>query len=158
MSRNPKPTRKKSSGRHAKPGAGGGRPLRGRPKVCVFCGQHATWVDYKDVTMLKRFVNARGRIKARSATGTCAQHQRDMATAVKTARELALLPYTVQTATDPRSGRNKDRRGNGSTSLNGRSFGRDESSPAPDADAQADNDHAGAATSDVGDNPITAPT
>jgi small subunit ribosomal protein S18 len=98
MARNPKASNKKSHDRRPKPASAGGRPRRGRPKICIFCAEHASWVDYKDVNLLKRFINDRGRIKARGATGTCAQHQRDVATAVKTARELALLPYTVRTA------------------------------------------------------------
>jgi small subunit ribosomal protein S18 len=73
-----------------------GRVRRGRPKVCQFCVDHVEWVDYKDTAVLRRFMNDRGRIKARGATGTCAQHQRDVAVAIKTARELALLPYVVR--------------------------------------------------------------
>jgi ribosomal protein S18 len=108
--------KKKSSDRRPKAAAaGGGRPRRGRPKVCIFCREHADWVDYKDIGVLKRFINDRGRIRARGATGTCAQHQRDLATAIKTARELALLPYQVRNAaSDVRSGRGGDRRGNAS--------------------------------------------
>jgi ribosomal protein S18 len=79
-----------------KPAEGKGRP-RGKAKVCVFCASHAEWVDYKDTASLRRFINDRGRIKSRGATGTCAQHQRDVAAAVKTARELILLPYVVRT-------------------------------------------------------------
>ena len=111
MARNPKTTNKKSQEHRPKPGSGGGRPRRqGRPKVCIFCSEHATWVDYKDVALLTRFINDRGRIKARGGTGNCAQHQRDVATAVKIARELALLPYVVRTtATESRGGRGGDR-------------------------------------------------
>jgi len=72
------------------------RVRRGRPKVCLFCAEHVEWVDYKETALLRRFMNDRGRIKARGATGTCAQHQRDVAVAVKTARELVLLPYVVR--------------------------------------------------------------
>jgi small subunit ribosomal protein S18 len=114
MARNPKATNKKSQDRRPKSGLGGGRPRRGRPKVCIFCKERASWVDYKDVALLRRFINDRGRIKARGATGTCVQHQRDVAMAVKTAREVALLPYVVRTvATEPRRGRGEDRHGNG---------------------------------------------
>jgi len=82
------------------------RPRRGRPKVCVFCAQHIAWVDYKDTNLLRRFMTDRGKIKARASTGTCAQHQRDVALAIKTARELAMLPYLVRTlAADKASGR-----------------------------------------------------
>ena len=51
-------------------------------------------VDYKDVNVLRKFISDRGKIRARRVTGNCVQHQRDVAIAVKNARELALLPYT----------------------------------------------------------------
>ena len=51
-------------------------------------------VDYKDTTLLRKFISDRGKIRARRVTGNCSQHQRDVATAVKNAREMALLPYT----------------------------------------------------------------
>ena len=69
----------------------GRRPQR--RKVCMFCRDKVDWVDYKDVALLRRFVSDRGKIRARRVTGTCSQHQRDVAAAVKSARELALLPY-----------------------------------------------------------------
>jgi small subunit ribosomal protein S18 len=59
----------------------------------VFCRDGATHVDYKDVALLRRFISDRGKIRARRVTGTCVQHQRDVAAAVKNAREMALLPY-----------------------------------------------------------------
>jgi small subunit ribosomal protein S18 len=83
---------------------------RGKPKVCVFCRDHTTWVDYKDVNVLRRFISDRAKIKARRTTGTCTQHQREVAVAIKTARELALLPYTQRTVSD-KAGR--DGRGGG---------------------------------------------
>ena len=83
---------------------------RGKPKVCVFCRDHVTWVDYKDVNVLRRFISDRAKIKARRTTGTCTQHQREVAVAIKTARELALLPYTQRTVSD-KAGR--DGRGGG---------------------------------------------
>ncbi len=89
-----------------KPNDAKGRVRRGRPKVCMFCAQHITWVDYKDTNLLRRFITDRGKIKARTNTGTCAQHQRDVALAIKTARELVMLPYLVRTlAADKSSGR-----------------------------------------------------
>lgn len=101
MARNSK-VGKKASSRKPRAVDGKGRPRRGRPKVCRFCADHTVWVDYKDVNVLGRFLNDRGRIKSRGSTGTCAQHQRDVAVAIKTARELALLPYAVRTvAADP---------------------------------------------------------
>lgn len=81
------------------------RRRRGRPKFCVFCAEGSIWVDYKDIGVLRRFVNDRGRIRPRGATGTCAQHQRDVATAIKTARELALLPYAVRVLANDKAGR-----------------------------------------------------
>jgi small subunit ribosomal protein S18 len=108
MARNPK-VGKKAPQSKPRLADGKGRVRRGRPKVCRFCAEHLEWVDYKDVNLLRRFMNDRGRIRARGATGTCAQHQRDVAVAIKTARELALLPYAVRTvAADP-----GDRRGGG---------------------------------------------
>lgn len=73
---------------------------RGKKKVCIFCKEHADWVDYKDVNLLRRFMSDRGKIRARRVTGNCAQHQRDVQVAIKTARELALLPYTQRTVTE----------------------------------------------------------
>jgi small subunit ribosomal protein S18 len=80
---------------------------RGKKKVCMFCKEHVTWVDYKDVGLLRKFMSDRGKIRARRVSGNCAQHQRDIALAIKTARELALLPYTQRTTSDrpgPRGG------------------------------------------------------
>jgi small subunit ribosomal protein S18 len=108
MARNSK-VAKKTSSRKPRPSEGKGRLRRGRPKVCRFCADHTVWVDYKDVNVLARFLNDRGRIRSRGSTGTCAQHQRDVAVAIKTARELALLPYTVRAAAADRA----DRRGGG---------------------------------------------
>ena len=53
-----------------------------------------TYIDYKDTTLLRKFISDRGKIRARRVTGNCVQHQRDVAIAVKNAREVALLPYT----------------------------------------------------------------
>jgi small subunit ribosomal protein S18 len=52
------------------------------------------YIDYKDVALLRKFISDRGKIRARRVTGNCVQHQRDVAMAVKNAREVALLPYT----------------------------------------------------------------
>jgi ribosomal protein S18 len=53
-------------------------------------------VDFKDLALLKKFISDRGKIRARRVTGTCSEHQRDVAAAVKNAREMALLPYVVR--------------------------------------------------------------
>src|SRR5438045_9445243 len=76
-----------------------------KKKVCVFCSEHIKWVDYKDVNLLRRFMSDRGKIRARRVSGNCAQHQRDVAVAIKTARELALLPYSQRTVTERGPGR-----------------------------------------------------
>jgi small subunit ribosomal protein S18 len=78
---------------------------RGKKKVCIFCKEHIDWVDYKDVNLLRRFMSDRGKIRARRVTGNCAQHQREVAVAIKTAREVALLPYTQRTVTERGPGR-----------------------------------------------------
>lgn len=80
------------------------KPRRGKPKVCTFCAERSAWVDYKDVSLLRRFISDRGKIRSRTNTGTCAQHQREVATAIKTARELALLPYAVRVAASDKAG------------------------------------------------------
>lgn len=76
------------------PSAKPGRPRK--KKHCQFCVDKTTYVDYKDVNLLRRFVSERGKIRARRVTGNCTQHQRLVATAVKNAREMALLPYTAR--------------------------------------------------------------
>ena len=65
-------------------------------KVCIFCKDRIDYVDYKDVGVLRKFVSERGKIRARRVTGNCSQHQRDVATAVNNAREMALLPYSTR--------------------------------------------------------------
>ena len=76
----------------------------GRKKVCVYCTERL-WVDYKDVNILRRFQSDRGKIRARRVTGNCTQHHRDVAIAIKTARELALLPYLQRTVVERAGGR-----------------------------------------------------
>ncbi len=73
---------------------------RGKKKVCIFCADHVEWVDYKDVSLLRKFMSDRGKIRARRVSGNCAQHQRDVAVAIKLGRELALLPYTQRTSNE----------------------------------------------------------
>jgi small subunit ribosomal protein S18 len=97
MARNSKPGAKRKPVPKPTPADGKGRVRRPRRKVCQFCAQHSEWVDYKDINTLRRYMNDRGRIRARGATGTCRQHQRNVAIAIKTARELALLPYALRT-------------------------------------------------------------
>ena len=65
-------------------------------KVCIFCKDRIDYVDYKDVMILRKFVSERGKIRARRVTCNCVQHQRDVASAVKNARQMALLPYSAR--------------------------------------------------------------
>lgn len=80
-------------------GPGGGMKSRRRPyrrrKVCAFCVEKLTSVDYKNVNRLKKFLNERGKIKPRRQEGTCAKHQRMICSAIKRGREMALIPYVV---------------------------------------------------------------
>jgi small subunit ribosomal protein S18 len=74
---------------------GGGRRGFGRRKVCRFCADKTLKVDYKDQGQMKYFLTERGKIIPRRISGNCAKHQREVATAVKRGRMLAILPYTV---------------------------------------------------------------
>ncbi len=76
----------------------GGRRGFGRRKVCRFCADKTLKVDYKDQGQLKYFLTERGKIIPRRISGNCALHQRQVATAIKRARMLAILPYTVASA------------------------------------------------------------
>ena len=71
------------------------RPIRRRKKVCVFCGDKNGVIDYKDTNKLKRYVSERGKILPRRITGNCAKHQRALTVAVKRARHVALMPYSI---------------------------------------------------------------
>jgi len=82
---------------------------RVKKKPCALCRDKVEWVDYKDVAMLRKYMSDRGKIRSRRVTGNCAQHQRALAQAIKTARELVLLPYTQRTVTERPSGRGRDR-------------------------------------------------
>ena len=68
--------------------------MRRRKKVCVFCGKDNE-IDYKDTAKLKRYVSESGKILPRRITGTCAKHQRALTVAIKRARHVALMHYTV---------------------------------------------------------------
>ena len=69
---------------------------RPRKKVCVFCAEKIDTIDYKDAEKLKKYVSDKGKILPRRVTGACAKHQRKITEAVKRARTIALLPYTVK--------------------------------------------------------------
>jgi small subunit ribosomal protein S18 len=97
-----RPTRR----RDRKTGGGGGRR-----KSCQYCRDKVEFVDYKDINALRKFVSDRGKIRSRRITGACRRHQNQIATAVKRAREIALLPYVGDTreSRDDRGGRDRDR-------------------------------------------------
>jgi small subunit ribosomal protein S18 len=85
-----RPPRESSSG-------GGSRgPKRQHRKVCSFCVEKISYIDYKEISRLRRFVSDRGKILPRRVTGTCARHQRPLTTALERARAIALLPYTTE--------------------------------------------------------------
>jgi small subunit ribosomal protein S18 len=75
-----------------------GGPGAGRRKPCPYCKDKIEQVDYKDTGSLRRFISERGKIRSRRITGACRRHQSQIATAVKRARELALLPYVNEAA------------------------------------------------------------
>lgn len=66
---------------------------RARKKVCQFCADRSEFIDYKDIAKLKKFMTERSKILPRRVTGCCAFHQRALTTAIKRARQLALIPY-----------------------------------------------------------------
>ena len=73
------------------------RTHRRRKKVCIFCvDKNHTGIDYKDVNKLRRYVSERGKILPRRITGNCAKHQRALTVAIKRARHIALMPYTME--------------------------------------------------------------
>ena len=65
-----------------------------KKKPCSFCRDKVTYIDYKDIATLRKYITDRGKIRSRRITGACTQHQRAVAAAVKNSREMALLPYT----------------------------------------------------------------
>lgn len=98
----------------AQPSRGERKPKDGgkkfKKKPCMFCQDHIEWIDYKDVNLLRRYMSDRAKIKARRVNGNCVQHQSDVAMAIKTAREVALLPYAIK-VTSSRGGRGGGGRG-----------------------------------------------
>ncbi len=115
---------------------------RTKKKPCALCRDKVEWVDYKDVALLRKFMSDRGKIRARRVTGNCAQHQSMVALAIKTARELALLPYTQRTVTERSGGRRGG--GRGERGERGERGPRREQVEAPAASADGAGDSAGA--------------
>ena len=90
------------------PGARPARPGGGQPKVfrrksCLFCKDKVREVDYKNVEQLRRYTSDRGKIRSRRMSGACRRHQRQLAVAIKRAREMALLPYVAEGGGGPPS-------------------------------------------------------
>ena len=81
--------RTENTARSAKP------MMRRRKKVCIFCVDKVDFIDYKDSAKLRKFISERGKILPRRISGTCSKHQRELNTAIKRAREVALLPYVT---------------------------------------------------------------
>jgi small subunit ribosomal protein S18 len=69
---------------------------RKRRKSCQFCIDKLEYIDYKDVARLRRYLTERAKIVPRRVSGNCAKHQRELTTAIKRARQIALLPYTAE--------------------------------------------------------------
>jgi small subunit ribosomal protein S18 len=69
---------------------------RVKKKVCYFCTERVEYIDYKDVATLRRYMSDRAKIRSRRVSGNCPRHQREVAVAIKNAREVALLPYLSQ--------------------------------------------------------------
>ncbi len=74
----------------------GMRMRRARRKICAFCVDKATDIDYKETAKLRKYVSERGKILPRRISGNCAKHQRQLTIAIKRARHIALLPYTSE--------------------------------------------------------------
>src|SRR5215470_3063662 len=79
------------------------RPMK--KKISILNTESVGWIDYKDVNLLRRFMSERAKIRARRVTGNSAQQQRSVARAIRIAREMALLPYSVRQVTQRRSSR-----------------------------------------------------
>lgn len=70
-----------------------GKKIQQRKRFCNFCANNVPYIDYKDVKVLKRYLTEKGKIVAGRMTGVCSKHQRELARAVKRARNIALLPF-----------------------------------------------------------------
>ena len=113
---------------------------RAKKKVSVLNSESITYVDYKDVELLKRFMSDRAKIRGRRVTGNDSQQQREVARAIKNAREMGLMPYTSRVTTQRRGGRREDGEGRGRRGDRDRDEGRgrrDDSRPT--ADDQGEN-------------------
>src|SRR4051812_13015486 len=76
-----------------------------KKKISILNTEQVEWIDYKDVNLLRRFMSERAKIRARRVTGNSTQQQRQVAKAIRLAREMALLPYSVRQVTQRKGGR-----------------------------------------------------
>ena len=76
-------------------GKGGMRMRRAKRKICLFCVDKITDIDYKEVGKIRKYVSEKGKILPRRISGCCAKHQRSLTVAIKRARHIVLLPYTT---------------------------------------------------------------
>jgi small subunit ribosomal protein S18 len=100
------PPRGKKPPRRRREAVGGRRVKK---KVCHFCKEKISYVDYKDVALMRKFVSDRAKIRAQRVSGLCGRHQREVANAVKNSREMALLPYVAISEGRPDRGGRGDR-------------------------------------------------
>ena len=95
-----RPRNGEAGSRPGRPG-GAGKPFR--RKSCLFCKDKVREVDYKNVNQLRRYISDRGKIRGPRITGACRKHQRQVAVAIKRAREMALLPHVAEAGPPSRS-------------------------------------------------------
>jgi len=103
-------TRRKDAGAERKP----------KKKVSILDSEQIEWIDYKDVNLLRRFMSERAKIRARRVTGNDSQQQRAVARAIRVAREMALLPYSVRQVTHRNKGKGRGDRDGGREGREGR--------------------------------------
>ena len=72
------------------------RRFKPRKRICSFCADKSTSIDFKDINKLKKHISDRGKILPRRISGTCAKHQRELTIAIKRSRQVALLPYSAE--------------------------------------------------------------
>ena len=109
----------------AKRGKNKDNARRSKKKISILTQERVEYCDYKDVNLLRRFMSDRAKIRARRVTGNDSQQQKEIARAIKNAREMALLPYANRVTTQRGGGRGRDRDGDGERG--GRGGRRDES-------------------------------
>ncbi len=90
---NKNPRNRNSRDRNLRSATGSMLNLRQRKRFCYFCKENINIIDYKNVSMLEKFISDKGKIRPKRSTGNCGQHQRKIAMAIKRARIIALIPY-----------------------------------------------------------------